>query len=55
MQAAMILAPSTPSSFDARLRLVIALLSERLSANVRRGYSGTYVHLGRKAATIWAS
>jgi hypothetical protein len=25
-QAAMILAPSTPSSFDARLRLVIALM-----------------------------
>jgi hypothetical protein len=25
------------------------------SANDGRGYSGTYVHLGRKAATIWAS
>jgi hypothetical protein len=32
-----------------------ALLPEGVSANVRWGYSGTYVHLGRKAATIWAS
>jgi hypothetical protein len=34
---------------------VIALLLDGVSANARRGYSGTYVHLGRKAATIWAS
>jgi hypothetical protein len=53
--AAMILAPSAPRPFDARLRLVMALLSEGVSANARSGYSGTYVHLGRKAATIWAS
>jgi hypothetical protein len=33
----------------------MALLSEGVSANARTGYSGTYVHLGRKAATIWAS
>jgi hypothetical protein len=33
----------------------MALLSEGVSANAMRGYSGTYVHLGRKAATIWAS
>jgi hypothetical protein len=32
----------------------MALLSEGVSADAR-GYVGTYVHLGRKAATIWAS
>jgi hypothetical protein len=57
--AATILAPSMRRSFDARLRLVMALLPEgcEVSAidNVGRGYSGTYVHFGRKAATIWAS
>jgi hypothetical protein len=32
----------------------MALLSEGVSADARRGYSGTYVHLGRKAATMLA-
>jgi hypothetical protein len=58
-KAAMILAPSTidrsDMAVDARLRLVMALLSEGVSAHARRRYSGTYVHLGRKAATMWLS
>jgi hypothetical protein len=35
----------------------MALLTEAVSAiyNARMGYAGTYVHLGRKAATMWAS
>jgi hypothetical protein len=43
------------SLLSARLRLAIALLPEGLSADVWRGDSSTYMHLGRKAATIWAS
>ena len=53
--SATILAPLDPRPFDERFSDVIALLSERLSANVRRGYPGTYMHLGRKAAPMQAS
>jgi hypothetical protein len=34
--------------------LINALLLEGVSADARKGYSGTYVHLGRKAATMIA-
>jgi hypothetical protein len=55
--SATILAPSARRLFDARFRLVIALLSvwDIRRGDIGRGSRGTYVHLGRKAATIWAS
>ena len=35
-------------------KVVNALLSEGVSVDVKRGYSDTYVHFGRKAATMIA-
>ena len=36
-------------------RLVNALMAKNISGLGQRGYSRTYWHLGRKAATMWVS
>jgi hypothetical protein len=48
----MILAPSTPISFDARLRLVIALLSEEISDRDIR-YLRAPVGISKYLRALW--